>query len=324
MQSQMQGLFTGDGGHSGDLLTTALIMLAAVVLDWVLGEPPLRWHPLVAFGRLAARLEQVFQGRWGQGSRAQICSGAAAWLLLLVPWIVLAWWLSGVPLLGELAAVLGLYWALGHRSLHDHAQPVFRALQQGEEATARDYAAQIVSRDAATLDIEKSTIESILENGNDAVFGALFWFALAGLPGVVLFRLANTLDASWGYRSPRYLYFGRASARIDDVLNWLPARLTALSYALLGQTRVALRCWRTQAAACDSPNGGPVMAAGAGALGIRLGGPARYRGQWLQKPWLGQGAEPVPEDIPRALRLVRHSVGLWLLVLLALGLLIET
>jgi adenosylcobinamide-phosphate synthase len=306
---------------SGGLLTTAIIMSVAVLLDWILGEPPLRWHPLVAFGRLVARAERALHGRWGEGASAQIGAGSLGWLLLVLPPVLLAWGLSAVPLVTELAAVLGLYWALGHRSLSDHAQPVFRALQRGEETTARDYAARIVSRDAATLDIEKSTIESILENGNDAVFGALFWFVVAGLPGAVLFRLANTLDASWGYRSPRYLYFGRASARIDDALNWLPARLTALSYALLGQTRVALRCWRTQAAACDSPNGGPVMAAGAGALGIRLGGPARYRGQWQQKPWLGEGPEPVAADIPRALTLVRRSLVLWVLVLLAAGLL---
>ncbi|UTW12709.1 adenosylcobinamide-phosphate synthase CbiB [Marinobacterium rhizophilum] len=306
---------------SDSLLRTAIIMLAAVMLDWVLGEPPLRWHPLVAFGRLVARLEQLLHGRRGEGARAQICAGSLGWLLLVMPPVLLAWGLSAVPLVGELAAVLGLYWALGHRSLSDHAQPVFRALQRGEEATAREHAARIVSRDAATMDIEKSTIESILENGNDAVFGALFWYAVAGLPGAVLFRLANTLDASWGYRSPRYLHFGRASARIDDALNWLPARLTALSYTLLGQTRVALRCWDTQAHACDSPNGGPVMAAGAGALGIRLGGPARYRGQWQQKPWLGLGPDPGAADIPRALRLVRSAVALWLLVLLAAGLL---
>lgn len=297
----------------------ALIMLAAVLLDWALGEPPLRWHPLVGFGRLAARAQAWLHGRWGPAPAAQRCAGAVAWLLLIAPAVLVAWGLSGVPVIGELAALLGLYWALGHRSLHDHAQPVFRALQQGEEPAAREYASRIVSRDAATLDIEKSTIESILENGNDAVFGALFWFVLAGLPGVVLFRLANTLDASWGYRSVQYLHFGWASARIDDVLNFLPARLTALSYALLGRTRLALNCWRTQAAACDSPNGGPVMAAGAGALGIRLGGPARYRGQWLQKPWLGQGAEPVAGDILRALRLVQRSVALWVLVLLVAG-----
>jgi adenosylcobinamide-phosphate synthase len=300
---------------------TALIMLGAVVLDWLLGEPPLRWHPLVGFGRLADRARACFHGRWGPAPAAQRCAGAAAWLLLIVPAVLLAWGLSGVPVIAELASLLGLYWALGHRSLHDHAQPVFRALQQGEEPAAREYASRIVSRDAATLDIEKSTIESILENGNDAVFGALFWFVLAGLPGVVLFRLANTLDASWGYRSEQYLHFGWASARIDDGLNWLPARLTALSYALLGKTRLALACWRTQAAHCDSPNGGPVMAAGAGALGIRLGGPARYRGQWLQKPWLGQGAEPVAQDILRALQLVRRSVALWLLITLTAALL---
>jgi adenosylcobinamide-phosphate synthase len=158
----------------------------------------------------------------------------------------------------------------------------------------------------------------VLENGNDAIFSTLFWFALLGGPGAVMFRLANTLDAMWGYRTPRFLHFGWAAARFDDVLNYVPARLTAISYALLGKCRQALTCWRTQAAAWDSPNAGPVMATGAGSLGVQLGGAARYHGEWEQRPALGSGVRPGATDIARGVSLVRHAQWLWCAVLLVL------
>ncbi len=118
----------------------------------------------------------------------------------------------------------------------------------------------------------------------------------------------------WGYRTPRYLYFGWAAARCDDLLNLIPARLTALTYALAGDFRAALRCWRGQGVLWDSPNAGPVMAAGAGALQLRLGGGAFYHGQWRMRPELGEGAEPQATDISRALRLVRRSLLIWMAV----------
>ena len=156
--------------------------------------------------------------------------------------------------------------------------------------------------------------------GSDAVFAALFWFCLLGAPGVVLYRLSNTLDAMWGYRNERFERFGWAAAKIDDVLNYVPARLVALTYALLGHTRLALRCWRRQAPLWDSPNAGPVMAAGAGALGVSLGGSAVYHGIEEQRPQLGEGAPPRARDIERALNLVYGGVALWMLVLVAGGL----
>jgi adenosylcobinamide-phosphate synthase len=161
----------------------------------------------------------------------------------------------------------------------------------------------------------------VLENGNDAVFGALFWFAIGGGAGALLFRLANTLDAMWGYRDTRRLYFGWAAARLDDLLNLVPARLTALTYALLGKTRLAWRCWRGQAAAWASPNAGPVMAAGAGALGVRLGGAASYHGAIETRPELGAGGTAQPRHIAAALRLVARGQWLWLGVATTLALL---
>lgn len=299
-------------------MLTALLCLGAALLDRLLGEPR-RQHPLIGFGWLAQRVEALVYGPPELSASARRERGSIAVILLLLPFTVAAGLLAWLPLIG-LAVALGLlYLALGARSLTEHAQAVATALQAGDLALAREKVALMVSRDAADLDeegISRATVESVLENGCDAIFGALFWFALAGAAGVVLYRLANTLDALWGYRTPRYLHFGWAAARLDDGLNWLPARLTALSYALVGsQPALAWRCWREQAPFWKSPNAGPVMAAGAGALGLALGGPARYHGQWQQRPPLGEGLAPCAEDIGRAVKLVQRALWLWLAVI---------
>jgi adenosylcobinamide-phosphate synthase len=300
-------------------MTTAWAMLAAVLIDAWLGEPS-RVHPLVGFGRLARWIEaRLYADRGG--------SGVFAWLWTVMPLVVVAW--CAEAWLGRLSAwaaflfnVLVLYAAIGLRSLGDHAMPVASALRDGDMARARQMVGRMVSRDTLMLDerqVAAAATESVLENGNDAVFGALFWFAVLGAPGALLYRLANTLDAMWGYRTARYENFGWAAARIDDGLNYVPARLTALSYTLLGQTSRAWRCWRTQAKQWDSPNAGPVMAAGAGALGVQLGGAAPYDGVWESRPDLGEGDLPDADAIERSLTLVRRSVALWLVVAFLCG-----
>lgn len=289
-----------------------LAALSAVLLDRLLGELS-HWHPLVGFGQLASFIEKRL-------NRRSISSGLLAWLLVVGPWLALAFWLR--PVAPFTVDVVLLYFALGAQSLCEHAEAIAQPLREGRLDEARQRVGWIVSRETSALDasgVAKAGVESVLENGNDAIFATLFWFALLGGPGAVLFRLANTLDAMWGYRTERFSLFGRFAARFDDALNFIPARLTALSYALLGQTRPALACWRAQAPGWDSPNAGPVMAAGAGSLGVLLGGAAIYHGAEEIRPPLGAGPAPVAADLDRAISLIRRSLGLWLAVLFLLG-----
>ncbi|MBB6136570.1 adenosylcobinamide-phosphate synthase [Massilia aurea] len=300
------------------LSTVALLLVAGVVLDLLLGETR-RWHPLVGFGNLASFIERRLNR-----DNLRLPRGSLAWALAVLPLSILFVVLTDVAGLW-LHAVL-LYLCIGLRSLRDHTIPIYAALRSGDLAQARALTARIVSRDTANAsesDLAKASAESLLENGNDAVFGTLFWFILLGGPGAVLFRLANTLDAMWGYRSTRFNLFGRPAARIDDVMNYVPARLTALSYVLLaGAGRAsAWHCWRTQAPAWSSPNAGPVMASGAGALGVSLGGAAVYDGEVEQRPPLGAGPAACAGDIQRAWRLVLRTTLLWLGVVCLLAVL---
>ncbi|HWU99120.1 MAG TPA: adenosylcobinamide-phosphate synthase CbiB [Oxalicibacterium sp.] len=303
------------------LLAIALVTAIGIALDMLFGEAR-RWHPLVGFGNLAACVEEKMNS-----GNVQFARGVLAWGVVVLPFSFAAWalttWLAGWNVIAALAAhTLLLYFSLGLRSLREHSLPIARALAAGDLAQARLLTARIVSRDTARAeepDLAKAGVESLLENGNDAVFGTLFWFVVAGGPGALFFRLANTLDAMWGYRTPRFLAFGCAAARMDDVLNFIPARLTALSYALLGNTRQAWHCWRTQASLWSSPNAGPVMSAGAGALDISLGGDAVYDGEVEQRPVLGAGPAVSGADIPRAWRLVASTTALWVGILCIAG-----
>jgi adenosylcobinamide-phosphate synthase len=298
-------------------MTAALTALLAVLFDRLFKEPP-RWHPLVGFGWLANRVEALFYGPLAATLWSRRLRGLFSVLLLLGGIVLpLAVGLRGMGSLAWLGEAILLYLALGGASLGQHAAEIRAALQAGDLEQAREKVGRIVSRDTAAMDetaVARAAVESVLENGCDAVFGALFWFFVAGAPGAIAYRLANTLDAMWGYKNEHYLHFGWAAARLDDALNWIPARLTALTYALFGNAPLAWRCWRGQAMAWESPNAGPVMAAGAGALSVRLGGPAMYHGRLEDRPPLGAGDAPGERDIGRAVTLVRRGMWLWLAV----------
>ncbi|MBC3908692.1 adenosylcobinamide-phosphate synthase CbiB [Undibacterium umbellatum] len=290
-----------------------LCLLLGILLDLALGEVR-KFHPLVGFGNLANAIELLLNkptaDRW---------TGALALCLAVLPLVALSMlalllaqyfslWLAAI------SHFVLLYFCLGLRSLHEHNAAIATALQTGDLAEARKRTSYIVSRDTENADeayLAKASVESVLENGCDAVFATLFWFILLGGPGAVLYRLVNTLDAMWGYRSTRFLRFGCVAARADDVMNWIPARLTACTYAILGKTRLAWQCWQRQAPGWPSPNAGPVMAAGAGALGLALGGAASYDGVAEVRPPLGEGDTANAADILRALRLVETGAALW-------------
>ena len=303
------------------LFAPFLVCLLALLLDRLLGEPK-RWHPLVGFGNLVSRIEKRWNTQPHRPARS-LMAGSVALLLATLPILALALWISSVlDGIGLIAAqTVALWLAISLRGLTEHGLAVAYPLQLGQLDNARAQVSRIVSRQASALDeqgVAAAATESMLENGADAVFASLFWLLIAGIPGVVLHRMINTLDAMWGYRSPQFLYFGRPAARLDDILGWLPARLTALTYALLGNRKLAMHCWRTQAPQWDSPNAGPVMAAGAGALNIRLGGPSPYPSGIKQRPILG-GTQPASAaSIEAAIALVRHGTWLWLVALFVL------
>ena len=298
----------------------ALALPLALWLDQWWGELR-RWHPLVGFGVLANRIEYVLN----RGSH-RIARGFCAWCLLVLPLVMIGtslqlFFSTQSPLLAMIIDAIVLYFALGKQSLREHACAVAVSLRADDLPQARRAVALMVSRDTRALDhcgVSTAAVESVLENGSDAVIASLFWFALAGIPGVLLHRAANTLDAMWGYRSERFNAFGRCAARIDDALNFIPARITALAYALVGSTAIALRSWRTQARAWSSPNAGPVMAAGAGALQLQLGGAAMYEGAIEMRPMLGSGQHAQAHDIERALQLLDRSAWLCAFIFFAL------
>lgn len=295
-------------------------LLLGLVMEWVFGEPR-RWHLLVGFGRLASAVERRLNtGVMGiaLGVIGLIASIAIPIILFVCVRFYLATW-------GWVLDGLALWFALGAKSLLAHVRAVAQPLLQGDLAGARLALSSIVSRDCTQLtetEVAKGAIESNIENGADAIFATLFWFMLLGGFGALLHRFSNTLDAMWGYRTARFNHFGRAAARLDDVLNFIPARLVAFSYALLGNTRQAFTAWRSQAPLWDSPNAGPVMAAGAGALNLTLGGNAVYHGQVEVRTPLGFGPVPQAKDIERSVILVKKTLALWVLVCVALPLII--
>lgn len=304
---------------------TLFIVTIALVLDYIFGELANRYHPLVGFGNLAKWLENKLN-RNNRAQLTQFIYGLLSVLLLVaIPvtlliliLMLLPWWA------GLLLQTLVLYFCIGWQSLRKHALAIASPLQQGDFNKARSALSMIVSRDTQTLNetaIAKATCESVLENGHDALFASLFWFILLGAPAALAHRLINTLDGMWGYRNDRFEYFGKSAARCDDLLGYIPARLTALTYAIVGKnTRHALNCAWKQGRQHDSPNAGLVMAAGAGALGIRLGGGATYQGVQEKRPYFGWGKPCQATHIQASLLLVDKSVMAWLLVIAALSL----
>ena len=301
--------------HPAPWAVSSLAVLLALAVDRLWGEPPARWHPVVWMGHyLGAMGRRVAPSFNAPAPRpaAVFVHGALAWLLgaalvvalaaalvaLVTPW---AWWWQALAL-GLLLKPL-----LAWRMLRDEVQAVESALASSL-AEGRARLAWLVSRDVTTLDaaqVRESAIETLAENLNDSVVAPLFWFAVAGLPGAALYRFANTADAMWGYRGERqgrdWTWAGKWAARADDVLSWMPARITAVLLAGLG----AVWRWRqvrAQARLTPSPNSGWPMAAMALALDVHLAKPGVY----TLHP---AGRSPQAADTAQALKLAGRVVG---------------
>ena len=283
----------------------ALPFLAGYLLDLCLGDPPGWPHPVRALGRVIAWLEARLY-------RPTLLAGLVFWvavagtsLAAVLAALALAAGLGPV-VLGAAAAYL-VYAGLATRSLHLESRRVEAALERGDLEGARKSLAMIVGRETAHLDppeIRRAVLETVAENLSDGVVAPLFYILLAGVPGLVLYKAANTMDSMVGYKNARYVKFGRAAARVDDVLNFLPARLTAWLICLIAgpaglNRQQAWRILRRDGAKAASPNAGRPEAALAGALGVRLGGPSTYFGRVVDKPHIG---DPGPDLTPRHYR----------------------
>jgi adenosylcobinamide-phosphate synthase len=285
-------------------------ILAGWLADALVGDPR-RAHPVAAFGAGATRLERLayrdsrVAGAWYVGALlAALGVGAVA--------VQRAGGRIGTP--GRVAVVAAATWvALGGTSLARTGQQMAGLLERNDVAAARRLLPSLCGRDPDALDrdgLTRAALESVAENTSDAVVAPLLWAAVGGAPGVLIYRGLNTLDAMIGHRSPRYLRFGWAAARLDDAANLVPARLSAVLAAACaplvgGSAGGALRVWRHDAAHHPSPNAGVVEAAFAGALGRRLGGPTRYAHGLEIRPVLGDGPPPQVVDLRRAVRLSR-------------------
>lgn len=307
------------------MLLSFFTLLLALALDYRFAEPR-RFHPLVGFGRYADLIQQALNR--SSKKRDQFISGIVAVLLAVTPFVGFIIIVQhSMPVIVNLVidAVL-LYLCIGWASLQQHARAISAELQVNQLDPAREQLGRIVSRDTQQLDstqISQASVESVLENSSDALFATIFWFMIAGAEGAVLHRLVNTLDAMWGYKTHQYLFFGRFAARLDDVLNYFPARLTAYGFVFCAssveQGKKALSCWKSQAKQCASPNGGPVMTAGAGALNVQLSEGAWYKTdngtEWQTKPEMGCGEPAQMKTIIDSLGLVQKTLLFWLLSL---------
>lgn len=282
---------------------TAAGLLLGLVADRLLADPR-RGHPVAVFGSAANALER----RTWRDDRAAgvvhvaVLVGGAAALGVVAQ--------RGLPRTVLVAAAT--WTVLGGTSLDREVGAVSGLLEQGRLPEARVRLTHLVGRDTSRLDeaeVVRATLESLAENTSDAVVAPLVWGAVAGVPGLLGYRAANTLDAMIGHRSPRYERFGWAAARLDDLLNLPGSRLTALLTSALGpDPSGALRAWRRDGAAHPSPNAGPVEASFAGALGIRLGGTNDYAGRVEHRAVMGDGPPPGRADLARA-RVLARRVG---------------
>ncbi|MEO5375454.1 MAG: adenosylcobinamide-phosphate synthase CbiB [Alphaproteobacteria bacterium] len=323
-------------GYGGGHADPYLLLMAALVLDAAVGEMPFLFrrvpHPVVIIGRTIAFLDEKLN-RAHRGAMDRAVRGLAVVALLTTGAAAIGW---GVRLgteeipFGWVVELFLVVTMIAQRSLHDHVRAVARGLDRDGLEGGREAVAMICGRDTEQLDghgVARAAIESCAENFSDGVVAPVFWYVLFGLPGLLVYKTVNTLDSMIGHRSERYRAFGFAAARLDDLMNLIPARLSGLYLALAAvfvptaRPLAAVATMVRDARRHRSPNSGWPEAAMAGALDLALAGPRRYRGYEVLDEWIGAGRrEAEARDIARALGVFGVAclinaggvVGIWL------------
>lgn len=301
-----------------------IILPAAFLLDFVLGDPLRAPHPVRWMGSLIRRLEKPFR----RFPVSLVWSGCFLVLVLVVgTWLVAFMLVRGAwlvnPWIALFMQIVLIYYTISVKSLKTEALKIFEALRSGPLSEAKKQLSQIVGRDVASLDkdgVTRATVETVAENLVDGVISPLFYAVLGGAPLAQAYKMVNTLDSMIGYKNKQYREFGRCAARLDDAANFIPARIAMVLIAgaaffvklsPLRTLRTALRDGQKHL----SPNSGIPEAAFAGALGIQLGGPNYYDSQLVEKPFIGEAVRPIEaDDIKKGVRLMIVSSVMWLCI----------
>ncbi len=306
-------------------------VLGGFVLDTLFGDPPWLPHPVVLMGKAISALEKRLRARLPQTPQGELLGGAVVAFTLPVGTFLLTSLvcLGAAKLSPWLGLAVQMFWcgqALAAKGLAQESTNVYRALIKPDLPAARKAVSRIVGRDTQSLTLEgvtKAAVETVAENASDGVIAPLLYMLLGGAPLALTYKAINTMDSMLGYKNEKYLYFGRAAAKLDDAANYLPSRLAGLLWcaaaALTGNSpKGAWRIWRRDRRCHASPNSAQTESACAGALGVQLAGPAYYFGEYYAKPTIGDPLRPIePEDIRRANRMMYAESVLALAVGLA-------
>ena len=298
-------------------------VLGGFVLDTLFGDPPWLPHPVVLMGKAISALEKRLRARLPQTPQGELLGGAVVAFTLPVGTFLLTSLicLGAAKLSPWLGLAVQMFWcgqALAAKGLAQESTNVYRALIKPDLPAARKAVSRIVGRDTQNLTLEgvtKAAVETVAENASDGVIAPLLYMLLGGAPLALTYKAINTMDSMLGYKNEKYLYFGRAAAKLDDAANYLPSRLAGLLWcaaaALTGNSpKGAWRIWRRDRRNHASPNSAQTESACAGALGVQLAGPAYYFGEYYPKPTIGDALRPIePQDILRANRMMYAASG---------------
>ncbi len=307
-----------------------ILLFIAMVLDFILGDPSIPIHPVRLMGNLILKIENLLYNLKISKRVSGFFGVSISLFTVIILFFILNYLLGFIPFGKEVFSVLVFYFTIAIKDLAVHGLRIKKALDINDIPLARKRAGMILSRDTESLSSEKiiaGTIESMSENSSDSIIAPVFWGLILGPAGALVYRLINTMDAMWGYKNERFIDFGRTAAILDDIVNYIPARLTGILICLAsGLIRFdsvkeaknqLITSWQIMIrdhGNTASPNAGYPEAAIAGALGLQLGGQASYFGKIIEKPVIGENKrDPEPQDITKSLKIIVFTVILFII-----------